>query len=399
MPVGGDPYDVTMSTAVLIQPARLSQSSWLRGGLAAYALLAALAALASANPRPEEVAVGWLGWLLAPGLAAAVLLAGRRWPVLTLLISVVMLFAYYSTNRPPIGLELLLAPAMVNVAERGRLRAGAFIAVAVLIAAYTVRIVVTGQELRILGVQFITTLVVLVGSLGCGEALRVRTAWQVESERAHRAELDAQAAEIAGHLDAERHRIARDIHDMLGHTLVVVGQQAAIAAATMDSEPDKAKQALGLVGTTLRQARGDVRDAVQLLRSGEAEPLNPSRGLGDLPELAELIGHDDLEVRFRVDSLPVLGTALDTTAYRIIQEALTNVHRHSDATVVEVGVSVGTDQLTVTVADNGNAATPMPTGTGIRGMTERAHVLGGTLTVSGGAEGVVVVATLPAGQR
>lgn len=370
------------------------QPAWLRWALIGVTVVVTAAALATAAPTGEEQPVGVLGWALAPALLVT-LLAARRLPVGALVLAALLVFGYYSSGRPVIGMELLLAPFLVNAAERDRLRAGAVVAAAVLVGEYAIRILVTGQDPRILGVQFVTTAVVLVGALACGAAARLHRAWQVENTRALRAELESREAELAGHLEAERRRVARDIHDVLGHTLVVVGQQAAIADATVETDPARAREALGLVGRTVRAARQEVRDSVDLLRSGEAQPLTPAAGLAQLPELVAAGAFDGPAVRLHLEDLPELGTAVDTTAFRIVQEALTNVRRHSDARSVDVRAVQGAAQLELTIQDDGHPRTPLVEGTGIRGMRERAALLGGTLGVDAGPTGMRVRALIP----
>lgn len=370
------------------------QPVWLRWTLVGTTAVVTGAALAAAAPTAQEQPVGVLGWALAPALLVT-LLVGRRLPVGALILAALLVFGYYSSGRPVIGMELLLAPFLVNAAERDRLRAGAVVAAFVLVGEYAIRILVTGQDPRILGVQFVTTTVVLVGALACGAAARLHRAWQVENARALRAELESKEAELAAHLDEERRRIARDIHDVLGHTLVVVGQQAAIADATVDTNPARAREALGLVGRTVREARQEVRDSVDLLRSGDAQPLTPAAGLGQLPDLVAAGAADGLTVRLYLEDLPDLGTAVDTTAYRIIQEALTNVRRHAEATAVDVRAVQGPAQLELTIQDDGHPAGPLVEGNGIRGMRERAALLGGSLSVDAGPTGVRVHALVP----
>jgi len=376
-------------------PAVSRQSVWLRWVLAVFAAGATAAGLASAVVGPEDIPAGWQGWLLVPLLSLVLLGGGHRFPVAVLLVSVVAVFVYYASGRPPIGLELLVAPALVNAAERGRWRVAAAVVAGVVLLSYASRIAVSGQALHILGVQLITTVVVLVGALGCGLALRAHGAWRAELQRSHRLELEAHQAALEGRLEAERRALARDIHDVLGHTLVVVGQQAAIARATLDSDPARARAALDLVGTTLRSARAEVRDALQLLRTPGGDTLTPTPGLADLPHLVALVQRPGLRIETELPDLPPLGTAVDTTAYRIVQESLTNVHRHSDATAVRIRALVDEDHLVLTVTDDGHPPAPVVPGSGIHGMVERASLVGGRLTVDATADGVTVRAALP----
>lgn len=367
-----------------------AQPRWLGWVLAGAAALSAVAALASADASP-----GVLGWLLAPALAVVLLVLGRTRPVVALLLSVVLVFAYYASGRATIGLELLLAPALINAAERGRLRSASIIAAGVLALAYTIRIAALGQSFQILGVQFLTSVVVVGGALAAGEVIRARHAWRDELGHRHRLELEAKEALLVRQADEQRRSLARDIHDVLAHALVVVGQQAAIAEATIDTSPSQARESLGVVGRTVKQARSEVSDAVRLLRDGAPEPLTPTAGLADLDSLAA--AGEGLTVTVTRPPLPRVGTAVESTAFNIAREALTNVRRHSSATEAEVSLAARGDRLLLTIADNGSPTLPLRPGNGITGMRERAALVGGTLEVVGAPDGVTVTADLPIG--
>ncbi|WUX20066.1 sensor histidine kinase [Streptomyces sp. NBC_01439] len=231
-----------------------------------------------------------------------------------------------------------------------------------------------------------------------GDAVRSRRAFvDAIRERAERAER-TRDEEARRRVAEERLRIARDLHDVVAHHIALVNVQAGVAAHVMDKRPDQAKEALAHVRDASRSALNELRATVGLLRqSGDPEaPTEPAPGLGVLDELVDTFRHAGLpvEVIVQVDGEPgalpgVLPAAVDLAAYRVIQEALTNVRKHAgpgaraEVSVVRVGPSVE-----VTVLDDGGEGTepaepaPEPTdpggGHGLLGMRERTGALGGS---------------------
>ncbi|MGW7430880.1 sensor histidine kinase [Streptomyces sp. NPDC054861] len=222
-----------------------------------------------------------------------------------------------------------------------------------------------------------------------GDAVRSRRAFvDAIRERAERAERTREE-EAGRRVAEERLRIARDLHDVVAHHIALVNVQAGVAAHVMDRRPDQAKEALAHVRDASRSALNELRATVGLLRqSGDPEaPTEPAPGLAVLDELLDTFRHAGLPVELaRTDDGDALPSAVDLAAYRIIQEALTNVRKHAgpdakaEVSVVRVGRTVE-----VTVLDNG---TPQPAaaadtgGHGLLGMRERVIALGGTLTAA-----------------
>ncbi|GAA1641386.1 sensor histidine kinase [Actinoplanes couchii] len=192
----------------------------------------------------------------------------------------------------------------------------------------------------------------------------------------------------AGRLTAERLRIAREVHDVVAHTLTGVNVQIGVAVAAFDRRPETARDALD-------QARAAGRDALRELRATVTLLRDP--GLDGLPELARSAGSAGVEVTLHCDVPAVCPAPAQLAAYRIVQEALTNVIRHSGATAATVSVTTGDDgTVFVEVIDNGRGPGRAGEGFGLRGMAERAAAVGGT-TTSGPAAGggFRVTATLP----
>ncbi|MER6454135.1 histidine kinase [Streptomyces sp900105245] len=220
-----------------------------------------------------------------------------------------------------------------------------------------------------------------------GDAVRSRRAvMQAIRERAERAERTREE-EARRRVAEERLRIARDLHDVVAHHIALVNVQAGVAAHVMDKRPDQAKEALAHVREASRSALNELRATVGLLRqSGDPEaPTEPAPGLSRLEELAATVRSAGLPVEVaRADQGTDLPAAVDLAAYRIVQEALTNVQKHAGAgaraevSVVRVGPNVE-----ISVLDDGagqDAAPGAGGGHGLLGMRERVSALGGTLT-------------------
>ncbi|WP_189884026.1 sensor histidine kinase [Streptomyces xantholiticus] len=220
-----------------------------------------------------------------------------------------------------------------------------------------------------------------------GDAVRSRRAFvDAIRERAERAERTREE-EAGRRVAEERLRIARDLHDVVAHHIALVNVQAGVAAHVMDKRPDQAKEALAHVREASRSALNELRATVGLLRqSGDPEaPTEPAPGLAVLDELVTTFRQAGLPVEVaRADGGEVPPAAVDLAAYRIIQEALTNVQKHAgpDAKAEVSVVRVGS-RLEVTVIDNGLEEAKSPDdngGHGLLGMRERVTALGGTLT-------------------
>jgi signal transduction histidine kinase len=240
-----------------------------------------------------------------------------------------------------------------------------------------------------------------------GDAVRSRRAFvHAIRERAERAERTREE-EARRRVAEERLRIARDLHDVVAHHIALVNVQAGVAAHVMDKRPDQAKEALAHVRQASRSALDELRATVGLLRqSGDPEaPTEPAPGLARLDELAGTFRNAGLRVEVaRTDQGTELPAAVDLAAYRVIQEALTNVQKHAgprataEVSVVRVGPNIE-----ITVLDDGTGDGRVPDtggGHGLLGMRERVTAVRGTLTTGpryGG--GFRVHAILPVAHR
>jgi signal transduction histidine kinase len=250
------------------------------------------------------------------------------------------------------------------------------------------------------------TLALLIGAVALGDATRNRRAYVAEVEqRAVEAER-MRDEEASRRVDEERLRIAREMHDITAHSLSVVAVQSGAALHVIDSDPEAARTALTAIRDTSKSALAELRGMFGVLRgdgeAGSPVPLAPTPGLARIEELVRPLRETGIDVTLDVDlgsePLPAL---VDASAFRIVQEALTNVLRHAGNASVRVQVRRQGDQLSIEVADEGGVAqVATGEGHGIAGMRERATALGGTFGAGPAPNGGWwVFATLPISGR
>jgi signal transduction histidine kinase len=227
-------------------------------------------------------------------------------------------------------------------------------------------------------------------------AVCVSIGWFARVRRARLAAYRVEAAERRQRAEErERVRIARELHDVIGHALSQIHVQASVGLHLMDRDPEQARSALGTIKATSKDALEEVRSVLGVIRDGEA-PLAPQAELAQLPRLVSGAQAPGLEVELddRLAERP--GRAVQFAAYRIAQEALTNVVRHAGASRAVVRVARIGDEFRLTVEDDGRGGAEADPGSGLLGMRERAALLGGEVEVAerdGG--GTTVVAHLP----
>ncbi|GAA2175353.1 hypothetical protein GCM10009846_24890 [Agrococcus versicolor] len=386
-------------------PARPTRLAIL-GAVAALAIPGAIAiwrATASAwHPGAawaRELGVAPAGWTLAIGLAATVLgalavLAADRWPRAgTLVAAVVTTAAWMLVFVPLPPATLPLAVVVVLAARAGR--AGWAAAGIALFLGAGVTAVAVLEGTRGMLVATVMTSIALAAVLVVAVARRARR------EQARRAR--EQAEELARTRHArEREDMARELHDVLAHSLSSISVQAGVALHLADREPARATEALATIRDTSRQALDDVRHMLGVLR-GEAEgPLVPEASLDALPALVEGAAGMGIHPAL-VDRLhPRPSTAIQSAIVRIVREALTNAARHAPGAHVAIDVERQPEGVTVRVVDDGAGArtpaqptAPAGAGTGIVGMRERVALLGGTLEAGPTERGFAIVATFP----
>jgi signal transduction histidine kinase len=238
----------------------------------------------------------------------------------------------------------------------------------------------------------------LVGTLVRRPRMR---AHQLEGEAARLEAAHREAARRA--IDEERARIARELHDVVAHSVSVMVIQSGAVRHRLDGDHDREREALERVERAGREALEEMRRMLGILRSsGEQASLAPQPGMADLPALAEQMRTAGLPVELRIDGGESIPPGLGLTVYRIVQEALTNVLKHAGAGSATVNVTVGERAVVVDVVDDGHGTSQPPApgaGHGLIGMRERVGIYGGTL-VSGPRPGggFAVRAELPVSQ-
>ncbi|MFF5424333.1 MULTISPECIES: sensor histidine kinase [unclassified Streptomyces] len=355
-------------------------------------------------PAPERAPTG--GGVLVMGAGAAALVLRRRRPFAVLAFTVASSLVELAADTRPVPVTMSAVLALYTVASRtDRPTTWRFglATMTVLTAAAMAFGPTPWYAQQNLGVFAWTGM-----AAAAGDAVRSRRAFvDAIRERAERAERTREE-EARRRVAEERLRIARDLHDVVAHHIALVNVQAGVAAHVMDRRPDQAKEALAHVREASRSALDELRATVGLLRqSGDpAAPTEPAPGLADLDGLLDGFRKAGLPVTLaRAGGEVPLPATVDLAAYRIVQEALTNVRKHAgpvaraEVSVVRVGRTVE-----ITVLDDGAPPAGGPAedggGHGLLGMRERVTALGGTLTAApryGG--GFRVQAILPVTSR
>ena len=329
--------------------------------------------------------------LLAAGPVA--LLLRRRRPVAVLAVTFASTLAYATIDYPRGPIYVSLAVAFFNAVFAGR-RLAAWISLPLGYVGFLWLPHLSGAEpaptlAAALG------LLAWLGFLGTvAETIRARRERIMEAARTR----DEQARRRASE---ERLRIARELHDVLGHNISLINVQAGVALHLMDQRPEQARTALAAIKEASGETLREMRTVLGVLRQAEEEaPRSPAPSLARLDDLVSRAGAAGIEVATEIEGTPRnLPAGVDLAAFRIVQEALTNVTRHADSATAKVMVRYGDDEVTVQIDDDGRGSArsaPPGTGSGIRGMRERAAALGGELTAgprSGG--GFRVLARLP----
>lgn len=352
----------------------------------------------------EAAAAGASPLWFAGTLAATLPLAWRRrYPmeVIVWTIGMLLVSGAFPNEVPdtvlPLPLLVLTAFTAGREAPSGRVAALGAVAIATAVAIpFT-----SGDDEENTPVEDLIAVAVIVGgSAGAGHLLRVR--------RQETAQLQALTEQLAAEQEAraeaavaeERTRMARELHDIVAHSVSLIAVQAAAAEDLLDRDHERARASIRAVQTTARDALGEMRRLLSVLRAGDdGLDLAPQPGLraaGDLVRQARSAG---LDVRMREEGRrEELPAGLDLSAYRILQEALTNARKHGGAAPTEVLVRCGEDELLLEIA-NQLGETPAGNGGGgghgLAGMRERARIYGGTLDAGTDGDRYVVRARLP----
>jgi signal transduction histidine kinase len=342
---------------------------------------------AAARHQPDRTALDFWGYALLV-LGPAALLFRRRWPVEVLAFVFAVTLAYFLLGYPKGPNFASLIVAFVTVAMRGY-RTVTWGALAVGYAAFLGLGALAGVDELRLGDTVGLAAWLLV--LGAGtELIRGRRLRMIEARRTRREESLRRVGE-------ERLRIARELHDVLAHNVSLINVQAGVALHLLqkDGEAKEVEPALAAIKQASAETLREMRSVLGTLRQAdEAAPRAPEPGLGNLEALVGRMRDAGVEVEltFVGERRPLPGS-VDLAAYRIAQEALTNVARHAPGQPAQVEVAFDEEGLTITVSNpttRGASGEPDP-GNGIVGMRERATALGGTLDAGRGDDGIFTV--------
>ncbi|GAA4987354.1 histidine kinase [Nonomuraea thailandensis] len=354
---------------------------------------------------------------------AALSLAYRRTaPLAAGIVAAACGVVYYAAHYPGVFAAAPALAAIYTLAVLGRRADAIWLAIGLAVPVYGLMALssddpAAGNWMTLLSGWLVAMVVV-------GEVTRSRRAYLREVEQraeaeAQRARAEAQRAEaMTRHaeaveqraLEAERTReeaalrrageerlwIAQELHDSLTHSISVVNVQAALAVELLDRKPERVREALAAIKESGHEAMDELRATLGVLRQGETE--GAEAGLSGLPRLVSRAEGAGLRVAHTVSGEPyALPPETDRAAYRIAQEALTNVLRHAGAAAVTVAVEYDRSKVVLRVENDGEPGTPGP-GMGLIGMRERAVAVGGSLTAGPGERGGFTVrAELPAG--
>jgi signal transduction histidine kinase len=382
---------MTGSSAKLgtVQRIRLVDAA-LASATAVVAVVGIVAEMAEAT-RPVPPMVG--GIVIASAAGALVLIVRR--PVAATGGVLVLTLLYHLLGYPGLAPAVALFVTLYVLAATGR---GLCTLLGAATAVLTVSLIPLLPPMPTgLGWSVLGPAIGYVAVVALGEAARSRRVATVARMEAVRRQAGLEARE---RLLEERVELAREVHDVLAHTVTVIAVQAAAAEEAFDRRPAETRAALATMRVTAREALTELRGAVTLLRGG-VEPVPDSPGIADLARLCEQTESADTAVTLTLPSAPADGElpgVIDRAVYRIVQKALTNTVRHGAATTASVLVDRTGSEVHVEIADDGVGAPSVVEGHGLRGMRERAQALGGTLDAGPApGRGFRVTARLPVG--
>ncbi|MFC9549362.1 sensor histidine kinase [Rhodococcus sp. NPDC056960] len=336
--------------------------------------------------------------LLVCGPLALVFRRQRPVPVLLVVLIVTVLYVARGYGYGPVFLSLVVA--FLGAATAGsRWLTYPLLAIGYVLIVFAVPAVSSAESPSLPALTGIAAWLLVL--LAAAEIIRQRRgtldARRQRAEAARRSAQDEQRRRAS----EERLAIARELHDVLAHSLSLINVQASVALELWDSRPEQSQEALSAIKVASRDAIGDVHALLASLRGGEdSPPVAPTAGIGNLDGVVERARAAGLTVTTVVEGSPTpLPTVVDVAAARIVQESLTNVARHSGGSSADVTVSYAPTFVRVRIDDDGRGPAGTSAGgggNGIPGMRERARALGGELTAgSGPGGGFRVQATLP----
>ncbi|WP_433378202.1 sensor histidine kinase [Actinoplanes sp. CA-142083] len=341
-------------------------------------------------------------WVYALLLVGPVALLGRwRFPLLSFALAAAASLGFATFSAPRWTIAVAPGIALFNIARLGRTRS-AVAAACVGYVAYFLTLWVFADRLGLpAGAHAdLRSLVLLAVGMAVliflGGAAKVRGEHMAEMMKVRAERARAKEEQERRQASEERLRMARELHDVLGHHLSLINVQAGVGLHLMDSRPEQAREALTAIKTASAEALREVRAVLDVMRAeGEAAPRQPSLGLSRLDELTADAG---LPITTKVTGAErALPPEVDRAAYRIVQEALTNVRKHAGSgATASVAVDYLPTALHLAIRNEGafvDSDAPSAEGTGIGGMRERAQSLGGSVE-AGPVEGGFLVSVL-----
>ena len=370
--------------------------------------------------------LGYLGYILLI-VSGVVVAVRRRWPVPVFVIAALASLVYFSVGFPDGPGWLGLFVALYTLAAYGDGRRSLVVAgVGITVLAITWLVAAADIEPPAAIGWVFFRIGASVMSAALGESVRSRRVIAAEAqERAELAERTREE-EARARVDAERLRIAREVHDTVAHAIAIINVQSGVTAHVLDKRPERAREALRAIEQTSSRALREMRVILGVLRDEDGDDNDgraPYPGLGQIDELTAKARDAGLDINLEETSpAAALPSAVGSAAYRILQESITNVIRHVGPTRVTVALNPGIDALEIRVTDEGrhDPADPHPparhptssdastggstkSGRGILGMRERCQLLGGELDAGplpgGGFEVKARLPLAPTGTR
>jgi len=346
--------------------------------LATALLAAALVSMAGgidAPPSPRHAGALALLLLLA-GIAPLYL--RRRMPFVVLVAVSVPIIAMMALEITPgvLGPGLFLAAYTVGAWSSRK----AMVAAAVYSAAMLLSMHLLWPD-RLTYPQLVENAVLFATSFALGETARARRAAAKMADARAELLVQHQAERARQQATEQRLRLARELHDVVAHSLGVIAVQAGVGAHVMDTEPIEARRALEAIAMTSRESLREVRGMLGVLRSDNEVDYAPQSGLHDLDALVERTRRAGVVVELTMDGTPTLPEGLDRTAYAVVQEALTNVIRHAPGSHAAVRVISRADSVILEVVDDGGSTSVNPgSGIGLASLRDRVRVWGGQVS-------------------
>ena len=333
----------------------------------------------------------------APGVAylfalvsGALVVATSRVPVAALVAAIGTVIAYYVLDLPPIGVAVPILGVVYLTALAGHIAAAAACSTVLVALSAIFRVLEGGESSAVLAYDTVTNFALIAATVSLAAMQRARRAAVAQQRRL--VELERLAAERR--LDTERLQISRELHDSLGHRLATVAVYAGVAGEAPDDE--QRSSALRHVQENTRSALEELRVAIRTIRRG-FEPLpHPSAEVA-VEAAAAALRHAGFTVETSIAAaVRAVPPEVHQVAVRTVQEAVTNILKHADASSIGIQLSLERDALVVRVEDDGQVD-QYTAGGGIAGMRERVQQLGGSLRAEPSGEGFLVEARIPVG--